>query len=392
MIILGLPFVLFGGSSAEFKVIASVNSDAVVISDPIILSVELQYPSGYAPDLMMMKQNLTKQMNPLLPRYRVIKETIQQPKQITNGMSQLLSYKIEPLTLGSLSFSLLNILFIPIDEKNKKNIHEVFSEVLSVRVDPPSPIQGPPEEIGSLAPLLRLKSNLPLSLNLANRDSFLSNRTILAQEAIRNQKILSQRSFPWMSLILLVGIALLVQGWRQLRAYLAWKKQQRPSIDPKQKALESISQLSINLETAVQDDKVLQDFELESLLMGGDHSQKVKAPSIRSDYGSKDCGNLSSSTAVSRIKEGKEREWYEQLTEILRTYIEETYHINVHEQTTEEFLAMARQNSSFSSTTSSLLSRVFYTDDIVKFAHYHPSRHECDEALAAVKSVIIRGS
>jgi hypothetical protein len=278
MIILGLPFVLFGGSSAEFKVIASVNSDAVVISDPIILSVELQYPSGYAPDLMMMKQNLTKQMNPLLPRYRVIKETIQQPKQITNGMSQLLSYKIEPLTLGSLSFSLLNILFIPIDEKNKKNIHEVFSEVLSVRVDPPSPIQGPPEEIGSLAPLLRLKSNLPLSLNLANRDSFLSNRTILAQEAIRNQKILSQRSFPWMSLILLVGIALLVQGWRQLRAYLAWKKQQRPSIDPKQKALESISQLSINLETAVQDDKVLQDFELESLLMGGDHSQKVKAP------------------------------------------------------------------------------------------------------------------
>ncbi len=55
------------------------------------------------------------------------------------------------------------------------------------------------------------------------------------------------------------------------------------------------------LETAVQDDKVMQDFEFESLLMGGDHSQKVKAPPIRSDYGSKDCVNLSSSTAVSRM-------------------------------------------------------------------------------------------
>jgi competence protein ComEC len=55
------------------------------------------------------------------------------------------------------------------------------------------------------------------------------------------------------------------------------------------------------LETAVQDDKVMQDFELESFLTGGDHSQKVKAPPIRSDYSSKDCGNLSSSTAVSRF-------------------------------------------------------------------------------------------
>jgi methionyl-tRNA formyltransferase len=63
--------------------------------------------------------------------------------------------------------------------------------------------------------------------------------------------------------------------------------------------------LAFNLERAVQDDKVKQDFELESLLMEGDHSQKVKAPSVRSDYESKDYVNLSSSTAVSRFnKEG----------------------------------------------------------------------------------------
>ncbi len=62
---------------------------------------------------------------------------------------------------------------------------------------------------------------------------------------------------------------------------------------------------SLNLETAVQDDKVMQDFELELLLMGGDHSQKVKAPPFRSDYGSKDCVNLSSSTAISRLNDQK---------------------------------------------------------------------------------------
>lgn len=58
---------------------------------------------------------------------------------------------------------------------------------------------------------------------------------------------------------------------------------------------------SFNLETAVQDSKVMQDFKLGSLSMGANHSQKVKAALIENDYGSKDCANLFSSTAVSRF-------------------------------------------------------------------------------------------
>ncbi len=58
----------------------------------------------------------------------------------------------------------------------------------------------------------------------------------------------------------------------------------------------------LNLETAVQGDKVMQDFELESLTIGDEHSQKVKAPPIVSDYGSKNCVNLSPSSTVSRLK------------------------------------------------------------------------------------------
>ena len=58
---------------------------------------------------------------------------------------------------------------------------------------------------------------------------------------------------------------------------------------------------TLNLEKAVQDNKVMQNFELESLSKRADHSQKVKAAPIESDYGSKDCVNLLSSTAVSRL-------------------------------------------------------------------------------------------
>ena len=59
--------------------------------------------------------------------------------------------------------------------------------------------------------------------------------------------------------------------------------------------------VKLNLETAVQDNKVMQGVESESFPMGDDHSHKVKAAPIRRDYGSIDCVNLLSSTAVSRL-------------------------------------------------------------------------------------------
>ena len=57
----------------------------------------------------------------------------------------------------------------------------------------------------------------------------------------------------------------------------------------------------------------MQDFELESFALGVDHSQMVKATPNANDYSSKDCVNLSPSTAVSRIigSQGlkSKREW-----------------------------------------------------------------------------------
>ena len=90
-----------------------------------------------------------------------------------------------------------------------------------------------------------------------------------------------------------VGVLVKENGVTQIREYSELSEQERRA---------RLENGQFNLETAVQDDKVMQDFDSESLLMGGDHSQKVKAPPIKSDYGSKDCVNLSSSTAVSRLK------------------------------------------------------------------------------------------
>src|SRR5258708_7104904 len=59
--------------------------------------------------------------------------------------------------------------------------------------------------------------------------------------------------------------------------------------------------LAIILKTAVQDDKVMQDFESESLPNRGGQFPNGKVPPVGSDSGSKSCVNLSSSTAVFRI-------------------------------------------------------------------------------------------
>ena len=57
----------------------------------------------------------------------------------------------------------------------------------------------------------------------------------------------------------------------------------------------------IILDSAVQEAYAMQDLESESFLLGADHSPRVKAASSKSDYGSRGCVDLASSTAESRI-------------------------------------------------------------------------------------------
>jgi hypothetical protein len=58
----------------------------------------------------------------------------------------------------------------------------------------------------------------------------------------------------------------------------------------------------LNLDSAVQGAKMMQDSESESFLTGAEHSQKVKAAPVGNDYGSEGCVSLAPSTAESRLK------------------------------------------------------------------------------------------
>ena len=77
----------------------------------------------------------------------------------------------------------------------------------------------------------------------------------------------------------------------------------KPSLFAPSKLALATSSSSLNLETAIGSSQKVQDFESESLGMGAEHSQKVKAAPIPSDYGSKDCAFWPTPIAVSRFKE-----------------------------------------------------------------------------------------
>ncbi len=71
-------------------------------------------------------------------------------------------------------------------------------------------------------------------------------------------------------------------------------------------------------------------------------------------------------------QQGKVKEYYTRLTDILRTYLEYRYHIKALEQTTPETLRALEESGFSNENLLGLLSRILETADLVKFAKYVP--------------------
>lgn len=90
--------------------------------------------------------------------------------------------------------------------------------------------------------------------------------------------------------------------------------------------------------------------------------------------------------ALEQVKEeklwqqGREKEYYTEITNILRKYIEDRFHIYALEMTSDEILRMVRNYVESSSSYDSL-SQVLKTADLVKFAKFNPLPDENDLSL-----------
>lgn len=79
-------------------------------------------------------------------------------------------------------------------------------------------------------------------------------------------------------------------------------------------------------------------------------------------------------------QQGREKEYYTELTEILRKYIEDRYHVNAFEKTSDEILTTINNFMEADSSYESL-KQILKLADFVKFAKYRPYPDENDLSL-----------
>ncbi|MFA4988075.1 MAG: hypothetical protein WC572_00555 [Candidatus Omnitrophota bacterium] len=82
------------------------------------------------------------------------------------------------------------------------------------------------------------------------------------------------------------------------------------------------------------------------------------------------------------------KEYYSEISDIIRHYLEDRFKLRAPEMTTEEFLAGAREAQELGGEAKNLLKEFLLCCDLVKFAKYAPSRDEADAIFDSAKNFI----
>jgi len=88
------------------------------------------------------------------------------------------------------------------------------------------------------------------------------------------------------------------------------------------------------------------------------------------------------------VKKGKIKEFYEQISDILRHYIEHRFNIRALERTTEEFLIESATANVLGANDKADLEEFLKHCDLVKFAKHNPNREQIQKTFNLVKSFI----
>ncbi len=87
-------------------------------------------------------------------------------------------------------------------------------------------------------------------------------------------------------------------------------------------------------------------------------------------------------------RQGKIKEFYFELSQIVRHYLEDRFRLRAPEMTTEEFLGALRDAPALSSRHKGVLREFLSHCDLVKFARYGPSGKEIEASFSAAEDLI----
>jgi hypothetical protein len=85
---------------------------------------------------------------------------------------------------------------------------------------------------------------------------------------------------------------------------------------------------------------------------------------------------------------GKIKQYYSELSDIARHYLENRFTIRAPEMTTEEFLYSLRDSNDLTGARKNLLKQFLNHCDLVKFAKYGPTQDEIEDSFASAKKLV----
>ncbi len=88
------------------------------------------------------------------------------------------------------------------------------------------------------------------------------------------------------------------------------------------------------------------------------------------------------------VEKNRVKDFYVELTMVVRRYIERQHHIRAPEQTTEEFLAAVSSDHRFDATVITRLQSFLEAADLVKFAAYQPDDTNITGSIGTAKDYI----
>lgn len=238
-----------------------------------------------------------------------------------------ITFHLEPQLAKRHFLSLYNIPFIPVEEDSKER-KTIISDIFEIEVYLP---EVEPAWHGSAIGLLSLTEPFPINLNHENRQRIYHPDRI-REEGKKSASIVSSRSIPWTRMmgVLLFCMFVFIARMQPKRRDSSEKAARKKALSAKSRALGSLSAL--------------------------DASNKEK--------------------------------FYVDLTNTVRQFIEDKFHMRTTSQTTEEFLYEMANNPSFDHETQAMLSDFLSSSDRVKFADHDPSREDCQKALQTAKQFI----
>lgn len=307
------------------------SASSLSIDDVLKAEVTLTYPKQFHPDLHKLKQNLMKFSGLGAPPFLISSEKIDPPELMQDKKKQKVTFTLEPQLPGDHYLTFLDVVFLPNDPKGGKKI-VIISDLFPFTISMPARAIAVQDLI---APLMPLTKQQPIAMSDENK-KLLTGSSVEANEAQKNRLLLTQKAFPW-EIIVFFFVGGLV--------------------------------FLLSLGSTSKKDKH------ESLLK----TRNVKASAIHA---------LNDIKSKQLIEKAAYDEFFVQLSREVREYIEEKYHLRAPTSTTQEFLRDVANNPQFDEQKRNLLMQFLEKSDYVKFAHYKPTKEECQQAEQAAREFI----